>query len=399
MRMTPRIGLLGQNPSTTAVENFWSEVIAAGTPLVQPVNNDMSLVTFVWRGDAQSMVVEWGVHATMERLSGTNLWHATVTLPSRLRTVYYFAQDGADGVPRSTGPGPTRIDPWNRRPFCFPGDPDDPTDDDSWVSLLELPLAPPEPWRTRPAGVRAGTTVAAVLDSAALGGPRRVEVHLPAETETDGLPVLVVFDGYLSRTVLAIPATVDSLVAAGRIPPVVCLFVNSPNDVRNDELNPYQPIVGFVADELLPWARRTWGVTADPGRSVIAGVSRGGLAAAWVALCRPDAVGAVIAQSGSFWWPSASERPDGDDQAGPEWLTRRYAARPRLPLRFYLEVGDRETGPGPDGAPSQVTVNRRFRDTLRERGYPVVYSEYLGAHDYVNWRRTFADGLIAMLAG
>jgi enterochelin esterase family protein len=111
-----------------------------------------------------------------------------------------------------------------------------------------------------------------------------------------------------------------------------------------------------------------------------------------VALRRPDLFGAVVSQSGSYWWPRLA---DGE----PEWLTRRYAEEPLHPLRFYLDVGSWEDGPGMDGGPSQVEVNRRFRDTLRQRGYPVAYHEYTGGHDYVNWRRTFADGLLAVLDG
>lgn len=100
--------------------------------------------------------------------------------------------------------------------------------------------------------------------------------------------------------------------------------------------------------------------------------------------------GAVISQSGSFWWPSPQE-------GEPEWLTREYANQPSVPVRFYLEVGNRERMPGPGGAPSQVLVNRKMRDTLRDRGYAVTYAEYTGGHDYVNWRRTFADALLAVL--
>ena len=37
-----------------------------------------------------------------------------------------------------------------------------------------------------------------------------------------------------------------------------------------------------------------------------------------------------------------------------------------------------------------------MRDVLRQQGYDVEYAEYVGAHDSVNWRRTFADGLLAV---
>jgi enterochelin esterase family protein len=66
-------------------------------------------------------------------------------------------------------------------------------------------------------------------------------------------------------------------------------------------------------------------------------------------------------------------------------------------VRFYLDVGTREQMIGPGGAPSQIEVNRAMRDALASRGYAVSYAEFPGAHDYVNWRRTFADGLLALL--
>ena len=39
---------------------------------------------------------------------------------------------------------------------------------------------------------------------------------------------------------------------------------------------------------------------------------------------------------------------------------------------------------------------QHLRDTLAGHGYEVAYTEYIGGHDYVNWRRTFADGLLAL---
>ena len=43
-----------------------------------------------------------------------------------------------------------------------------------------------------------------------------------------------------------------------------------------------------------------------------------------------------------------------------------------------------------------LVPNRHLRDVLRARGYEVRYQEFPGDHDYINWRGTLADGLIAL---
>jgi enterochelin esterase-like enzyme len=74
-------------------------------------------------------------------------------------------------------------------------------------------------------------------------------------------------------------------------------------------------------------------------------------------------------------------------------LIEQYAARPKLSLRFYMEVGKFESGS------LQVATNRHFRDVLRLKGYPVSYSEFYGGHDYLCWRGSLAEGLIALVGG
>jgi enterochelin esterase-like enzyme len=387
---SPRIGRLLDDPSPGAVAELWREVAERGSPLVEPWDAGHVLVTFLWRGEATSTRVWWGLDIPLVRVPGTDLWYGSEVLPSDLRTVYCLFHDGAEALPAGPSPhGPSHLDQFNRLPFRFPADPDDPGDHDQWLSVLECPEAPAERWTTLQPGVTAGQLVHTSMTSEALGGERPLTVYLPAGTPPDGLPVLVVFDGFQSRHVLRFHTTLDNLIAAGRIPPVTALFVSSHTEERERMLSATPPIAEFVAGELLPWARCTFRVGADHG-NLAAGVSRGGLVAAYVALRSPDLFGAAISHSGSFWWPMPAE-------GEPCELIREVARRPVSDVRFYLDVGSREQMAGPGGAPSQVEVNRAMRDTLASRGYAVSYAEFPGAHDYVNWRRTFADGLLAVL--
>jgi enterochelin esterase-like enzyme len=41
--------------------------------------------------------------------------------------------------------------------------------------------------------------------------------------------------------------------------------------------------------------------------------------------------------------------------------------------------------------------SRQMRDVLLARGYEVHYQQFVSGHDYLNWRGTLADGLIALI--
>src|SRR5271157_2005858 len=99
-----------------------------------------------------------------------------------------------------------------------------------------------------------------------------------------------------------------------------------------------------------------------------------------------------------FWVPPKSDSSDSDIEPEPNWVAKQFIASARLPLRFYLDAGSEEIDLS-GGGRSILLTNRSLRDVLRARGYELHYQEFAGGHDYLSWRGTLADGLIALMGG
>lgn len=264
-------------------------------------------------------------------------------------------------------------------------------------SVLELPGAEPQPWIAE-RHVPRGTLVPHRFESDILGGARIVWTYEPPKYDANGppCPVLVLHDGY-SYANLELRQTLDNLIAARKIPPMVCALYQWAD--RNDELMGNATVVDALADELVSvWLPRRLHVTDDPSRRIIGGSSAGGLAGVFTVLQRPDAFRNVISQSGAFWWGPGAKLPADMQQPGVEWesLTARVAASDVPHMRFFLEVGVLESSPTSGRLPDMIEPNRRMRDALVAAGHEVHYREFNGGHDFVCWRGNIADALIAI---
>ena len=382
---------------------FWREVVDGGGYLAEPTEGGQVRVTFLWRGtpDTRSVHLNWPVWAprmddnAFEHLAGSDVWYRTVLVPPGTRLTYQLAPDapiGAD-APRSERRDAlvavSQTDPLNRK--LWPADPALGRFDR--YSVVELEGAPPlrfaEP---RPDAPR-GATQPFDLTSAALAQRYSAVLYRPPGPPSAApLPLLIVFDAdrYLER--IEATTILDNMIAQGAIPPVAAVFVANPSaETRASHLACNPKFSDFLADELIPAVRSRLPVTREAAQVIAAGASYGGLAAACAALHRPDAVGAVLSQSGSFWWaPGGGEGPAGSDSE-PNWVARAFAARERAPLRFYLNAGVLEAGSGIRDS------TRTLRDVLRAKGYNVVHEEFAGGHDDLAWQETFPRGLIALI--
>ncbi|RAS00383.1 enterochelin esterase domain-containing protein [Cupriavidus alkaliphilus] len=380
-------------------EAFWQDMARRGTPLVEPLpatgggQEAMVRVTFLWRGARDNVRLlgsPAGDHDALLRLGDSDVWYRSYRVPATTRMSYQLAPD----VPVLDQPAPQRRrailatvqrDPLNPRTL-----PDQGADPFQLKSVLELPAAPPQPWLAPRAGVPAGTVTPYRIDSRILGEARDIYVYRPARARPTA--TLVLFDAHAYLSLVPTPNLLDNLIDAGLLPPVAALIVANPSAAaRAAQLPPNPAFADFLANELMPWAA-TVGLSAPAERTVVAGSSYGGLAAAYAGLRHPERFGLVLSQSGSFWWGPGGA-PDQPPRQ-PQWLIREYAASPRLPLRFYLEAGRFEDG---RGAVNILTTTRHMRDVLVAKGYPVVHAEHASGHDYLQWRGTLACGLIALL--
>jgi enterochelin esterase-like enzyme len=404
---SPRIEALRrtlEDGDAGALAAFWDEVAREGTPLIEPIVGDDAhyLVTFLWRDASEerrnvvvcSHAVGWSFRRNrMARLPGTDVWHRTYRLPAGTRTSYWLSPDDSlvyllDMEDRAERMATWRPDPLARRTFVFPKDEAIPGDAEFISSMIELPGAPAPTWSERRPDAPEGRVEEHRVRSELLGNERRVWVYTPPGYDSscsDPYQLLVVFDGFSYLRVIPTSTILDNLLAAGRLPPFVALLVD--NVDRNHELPCNEAFADFLAGELLPWARERYAITTDPARAVVAGSSYGGLAAAYAGFRHPEVFGTVLSQSGAFWW-----RPEGD--AEHDWIIHQIVVSPTLPLRFYLDAGIFENG---FKDPSILVANRHLRDVLRAKGYPVVYAEYVGGHDYPCWEITLPVGLMALM--
>lgn len=391
-----------------AFDEFLQNVTAQGAPLVEPIEDtdDEVLITFLWvaEEDVSHVIVatfDGGFDLNqkkMIRLLDTNLWYKTYQVRNDLRMTYRIGPNDSlvsvyemDDWEERTATW--QLDPFNSKTYDFPSNTDAPDEKGLKVSLLELPAAPAQPWVAHRENIPRGRVETFYLKSEILGNERKVWIYTPPEYHLRQGPyaLLLLFDGWEYTHLIPTPTILDNLIADGRIPPLIAIMLDSgDHETRHRELACYPPFAKAVAQELLPWAHTKYSITSNPAKTIVAGVSLGGLAATFIGFHLSHLFGNVLSQSGSFFW-----KPEQDLEY--EWLAQQLVSTETLPLNFYLEAGLLEIGSVPEEAPHLLVANRHMRNLLQAKGYQLQYTEYNGGHEFVCWQGTLANGLITLV--
>lgn len=427
---SPRIDALkrrvqGGDTNTSA---FWKQVAAEGTPLVEPLDANYDLVTFLWRTryDTRNVylrarfVLVGPANGVLRLVPGTDVWYFTQKLPKGARTTYSLEPNrpaSPDAVQVSA-----QVDPLNRKPRwnCAAG-----SSVYRCQSIIELSKAPPEPWLTLRPSVPQGQIEKRSIRSDVQRVTRELTVYTPAGYSRTGrsLPLVVLFDGadYVEQGSAFGPSPDwhglemwNNLIFERRMSPMVIVMVHNLPSRRLFDLIANEKFGRFLATELVPWARREYNVTSDARRTVVGGFSAGGFAATYMGITHPEVFGNVLSISGALWWSpqhnggicggvcadSSSEPPVENSDATTEgnYVAQLALQRPAPKTRFYLSAGTFEVDRNGEGA-AILPENRHLRDILRARGVEVIFNQFVGGHEIPGWRYSLADGLQKLLPG
>jgi predicted alpha/beta superfamily hydrolase len=250
-----------------------------------------------------------------------------------------------------------------------------------------------------------------LMDVPGFADGRRVWIWLPPGYDAEPArryPVLYVLDGQNAFNAASsfageweIDESAHRLVAAGEVEPLIIVAVANGEGRRALEYTPWpapdwrEPTGGGgdhlreICEVLKPAVDRQWRTLTGPEHTGLCGSSFGGLMALYAGWVRPDVFGRLAALSPSLGW------------AGHAPLAM-VSARPRPPVRLYVDMGTREEGNLHDadgnGRDDAVDDLEALAAALRQRGFvdgrdlQVVVDEGARHHESF-WARRFPGAL------
>ncbi|EQB87994.1 enterochelin esterase family protein [Clostridium punense] len=375
---------------TFVLEKFWNEIQKEGTPLIEEVQGEEKVIlTFLYRGNEEvnNVLIYGGVPGyrysenIMERLPNTDILVKSYIVRNDVKFKYNFSLNYEFDNDYKKIKKNSIMDSLNPNRVVNVKDEEDPESVETVYSLVKLSKVKPEVWTISNKQVKKGNMKLSRFESKILGNTRRIWVYTPSEYDEKASPynVLVLTDGFDYLNYLSTDVVLDNLIHEKKIPPTVCILVDS-NKNRYEELTCNESFMKFITEEVMPWGYENYNITKESERTIIGGLSLGGLTASYIALKRWDIFGKVLSQSGSYWYEE-------------QWLTKEFEKEKKLPIRFYLNAGLLEDAPY-DDEPVMMEVINNMRDVLLSKGYDVKYENFQSGHDYLCWGETLATGLI-----
>jgi enterochelin esterase-like enzyme len=215
-------------------------------------------------------------------------------------------------------------------------------------------------------------------------------------------PFLLVQDGHAFLNL--VPAVLDALIGAGRVPAQVAILIDSGGgDAQGSQRGlEYDTLSGrysdFIETEVLPRVEAAAGVrlSADPAERAVMGVSSGAACAFTMAWFHPERHRRVLSYSGTY--VNQQSPPDPATPRGAwEYHATLIPEAEKKPLRVWLEVGEQDLhADDPEETwHNWPLANRRMAAALAAKGYDYRFTYSLGGRhaDQRVWEHTLPGAL------
>lgn len=367
----PMLASFLSSPETTpdALEEF---VASLSSPLV-----DDGVATFFWIGDADRVdLLRWingGIDRTpFAHMSGTRLWTLRLPVENNGRFEYKIALG-------NNGNEEWILDPLNS---VKAGDP-------FGENSVCRTWGYERPEWSLPQGAPSGTMASIEIDSAVFGERRQEQIYVPAGYNPHKPhPLVVIHDGEDFVTYADLTVSLDNLIAADDIPPVIAVLVQSAD--RMGEYPSGRRHARYLVRELLEAVSDRYWISPQPEDRILLGASLGAVVSLATAFRYPGIFGGLVLKSGSFILNDHKlvNRPHPVFHRVAR-LVRALRRAPDLPkTRAFVSTGELE---------GLAEENRALAAFLQERGVDVLFKSAWDGHHWHNWRDQLRDGLMWVL--
>lgn len=384
------------------ITQFWQKIGSIQTPIIDPINESLSRIIYLWRGAQHNVRLVGGPsndHEWLTRIPNTDIWFKEAIVKNDFIGSYSFAVNiqNVDGYLSNYCPHLNaelkesrqqrmalhqsfQLDPYNSKRFL--------EQDIAGLrneNLLMLDQAPkfvdPSQYDERSLQLKTFN-----LKSDILKNERKITIYQSAKKNSQQSYITAIFfDGNEYANLLNVPKALDILVEQGKLPPIQAVFIDQINtQIRPKELTPNADFSKFFQKEFLPWLDQQ--IERDAGKTVLLGSSLGGLSAAHIALENQTQISHVVPLSGSFWW----QKDKNDEPNGMSYMIRNTTLS--MKQHWFISANSYETSKAHNEL-SILNTSPMVADDLKEKGQDVVFKSYTGGHSYAVWQVVLQDAL------
>ncbi|MBK8023711.1 MAG: esterase family protein [Chloroflexi bacterium] len=259
----------------------------------------------------------------------------------------------------------------------------------------------------------------------------RYNIILPAgyDSSDQRYPVVYLLHGRgdTGTAWLRVHDSLDAMIAAGEIPPVIAVLPDMPSSSRasyyvdsqyTGTLYESEPVETAFMQDLIPHIDSTYRTMTEREGRLVGGYSMGGYGAIRLSMAYPDRFKGALVLSPAVYFPlpprDSSTREFGAFGRGDVlfdenvYQSLNYPAliepvtASRLPLRFFIAVGDDEwRNPNYEERMHDLDMEAHmfFNHVVRVPNVTAELRVYDGGHDWDVWRPGFIEGMRFLLAG